>query len=1000
MPTIEERTAAFYAWERRGRGWTSYPYCVELEPPYVPYRWLGSESRGVDDARRHTWLSSLVESLRGRDEASPPPELAAVQEPVPGSFSWQGPVREFQVALPPEAKVSDIATSRWLQSLATTTEPVAFEVVGERRNVELRVCCGAGDARAVLGTLEAFFPSVVAVPASDSLGARWHGSPGSWVSIFEFGLAREYMVPLAVLSSEPDPLTPFVGALGELDEGDLSVLQILFQPTRAPWEESIARAVLTPSGKPFFADAPEITKVAVEKVAAPLYAVVLRIGVKAGDGERAWSTLCRVAGGLGQFGSPARNELIPLAADDLTVLEGDLLARTTHRSGMLLSLLELASLVHLPGESLQVAALSRVKARTKRAPEGVRSGSGVRLGENDHRSETAPVHLPLESRMRHMHLVGASGTGKSTLLVNVILQDIEAGHGVGVLDPHGDLIDELLGRLSEDRVDVVLFDPADGEYVMGWNMLGASSEVEKELLASDLVGVFRRLSTSWGDQMSAVLDTAILSFLESERGGTLIDLRQFLVDRAFRTEFLETVRDPHLVSFWTTEFPVLAGRKAQAPILTRLNTFLRSRMIRRIVTEQQQQLDFRDLVDSGRIFLGKLAQGLIGEENAALLGSLVVSKFHQVTLMRQDQRPEERRPYLLHLDEVHHVATPSMAALFSGARKYRLGVTAAHQDLYQLHSRVPEVERAILANAYTRICFRVGEEDARSLARGFESFEADDLMNLETGEAICRVGRRQDDFNLRTFLPNELDPEQAQALRESIRERSRQRWARRLDERHEEQIASVEVGAEAVPEEESKTDAPAKLSPPPRDKAQATRPEAPKPKMAPGRGGPEHTYLQGLVSQWGQARGYRVELEHEVPGGRVDVALLGQQKAIACEISVSTSAGHEVQNVRRCLAADFDAVIVVSLKKRFLKEVGNRLDSELADDERARVHLFAPNELAAFLADEPLDETTVAGYRVRTRYTPPESQPPDAKEERLASVIGKSLKRLQRRKQR
>ena len=998
MPTIEERTAAFYAWERRGRGWSSYPTCVELEPPYLPYRWLGIETRAADDARRPTWLSAFVDSLGGRGEAQLPSEAPAFEEPVPGSFSWQGPVREFQVTLPPEAKVSDVATSRWLQSLATTTEPIAFEVVGQGRRVELRVSCGAGDARAVLGTLEAFFPSVVTVPAGDTLGSRWEGSPGTWVSILEFGLAREFMVPLAVPSTDPDPLTPFVGALGELEEGALSVLQILFEPTRAPWEESVARAVLTPSDKPFFADAPEITKLAAEKVASPLYAVALRIGVKADDGNKAWSTLCRVAGGLGQFGSPARNELIPLAADDLNALEVDLLARTTHRSGMLLSLLELASLVHLPGESLQVGALARVRTSTNRAPESVRKAEGVLLGENEHRAETVEIHLPLEARLRHMHVVGASGTGKSTLLVNLILQDIEQGHGVGVLDPHGDLIDEVLGRLPKERVDeVVLFDPAENEYVIGWNMLGAGSEVEKELLASDLVGVFRRLSTSWGDQMSAVLDTAILSFLESERGGTLVDLRQFLVDRAFRTKFLATVRDPHLVSFWTTEFPVLAGRKAQAPILTRLNTFLRSRMIRRVVTEERQQLDFRDLVDSGRIFLGKLAQGLIGEENASLLGSLLVSKFHQVTLMRQDQSPEERRPFLLHLDEVHHVATPSMAALFSGARKYRLGVTAAHQDMYQIHARVPEVERAMLANAHTRICFRAGEEDARSLARGFESFEAEDLMNLETGEAICRVGRRQDDFNLRTLMARELDPQEAQTRRELVRDRSREHWARQVDEREKEQFPSVEVEERVESKEDSSVEKPE----PPRARSKSGTQAAPRPSPTPGRGGPEHKYLQELIKRWAQERGFKALIEHELPdGGRVDIALQRGEVRIACELAVASTVELETANVQKCLAAGFDAVAAVSLKKPFLRKLRSSLHEELTEAQLARVELYSPEEFLSYLASEPVEESqdSVAGYQVRVKYKATDAHEQKAKQKAVSQVLIKRLQKLKGKK--
>ncbi len=204
--------------------------------------------------------------------------------------------------------------------------------------------------------------------------------------------------------------------------------------------------------------------------------------------------------------------------------------------------------------------------------------------------------------------------------------------------------------------------------------------------------------------------------------------------------------------------------------------FLRSKLIRRVVTVRNPKLDFARVTDSGHIFLGKLATGAIGEENAALLGSLLVSKFHQVTLAREAQTVEQRRPFFLYIDEFHHVATPSMASLFSGMRKYRLGLTVAHQDLYQLHKSVPEVERSLLANAYTRICFRVGEEDARGLAKGFSFFEAEDLMGLGLGEAICRVGGRDADFNLRTEKLPPVDREEAQARVAILRSLSGQRW--------------------------------------------------------------------------------------------------------------------------------------------------------------------------------------------------------------------------------
>src|SRR5690606_18680663 len=188
-----------------------------------------------------------------------------------------------------------------------------------------------------------------------------------------------------------------------------------------------------------------------------------------------------------------------------------------------------------------------------------------------------------------------------------------------VLDPHGDLVDDVLARLPEERIpDAVLFDPSDPEAVVGWNVLSAESEAERQLLASDLVAVFRRLSTSWGDQMTAVLANATLAFLDSPRGGTLLDLRRFLVEPGFRAEYLKSIGDPHLRGFWTTEFPMLVGRRPQAPILTRLDTMLRHRLVRDVLAMETGHLDFRALIEEKRVFLARLAQGAIGRENAAL----------------------------------------------------------------------------------------------------------------------------------------------------------------------------------------------------------------------------------------------------------------------------------------------------------------------------------------------------------------------------------------------
>ena len=235
--------------------------------------------------------------------------------------------------------------------------------------------------------------------------------------------------------------------------------------------------------------------------------------------------------------------------------------------------------------------------------------------------------------------------GQSSLLLNLIRQDIANGDGVAVLDPHGDLIDQILDFIPAERIDdVVLVHLSDEEFPVGFNILQAHSETEKRLLASDLVAMFRRLSTSWGDQMDTVL---------------------------------QTVQDPELIYYWQNVFPQLGGGKSIGSVLTRLQDFFSRKPLRNMVSQRDNKLDFADIMDSGKIFLAKLSEGLCGEENTYLIGTLFISKFQQLAMAQQAQRLEARRDFWLYIDEFQHFITPSMAKILTGARKYRLGLTLA-----------------------------------------------------------------------------------------------------------------------------------------------------------------------------------------------------------------------------------------------------------------------------------------------------------------------------------
>ncbi len=1014
---IEFLTEEFYAWERRGRGWLTWPEPVELEPPFRPcFIPRPAPAPGsLDDGRKSTFLSKFTDRIIGAsNNSSGEDEDVAQLTDEPEAELWYGheELSELLVAVPPDLDIARESAEQFLLAVPKAAGSIAFELVGNAECVRVLLACGTAAEPSVAQTLKAYFPDVLVSRQPNSLPELWASAEGSCVVVADVGLAHEFMVPLRLIRRfDVDPLASIVGSLADLRHGETGVFQVLFQRTHHPWAREALNAVLDDRGSPFFIDAPEISALAKAKVARPLFTAVLRIGVKAGGHDRALAIARRLISALSVLADPNANELIPLRNGPgyrTSDHEADLLLRRTRRSGMILNVEELVSLVHLPTSTVRDSRLLRHGRKTRPAASLVNQG-GVSLGQNTHDGKTIEVRLSAEQRARHLYAIGASGTGKSTLLLNLIKQDLESGDGLAVLDPHGDLIDRILGLVPEHRLDdVILIDPGDAEYPIGFNVLSAGSELEQTLLASDLVGTFRRLSMSWGDQMTSVLGNAILAFLENERSGTLVDLRRFLVEAAFRKDILQTVRDPEVAYFWEREFTLLRG-KPQAPILTRLDTFLRPKPIRYMVAQKSTRLDLRRAMDEGKVILCRLSHGAIGEENAYLLGTLLVSKLHQVAMSRQDIAEGERRPFYLYIDEFHHFVTESMAAILSGARKYRLGLVLAHQDLRQLQSRSSDVFASVIANPCTRVCFRVGDEDARLLAKGFSSFTADDLQNLGTGDAICRVERADFDFNLRTPPLPSVDPAVALARRQRVVARTREQygtpraeieallWPKPLE------VQPEIMGYRHSVQESTRPSIPRQVRAHEVDsgirEVPASGENVSKASLA-GRGGPQHRYIQELIRRWAEAHEWRATVEDRVFDGlgHVDVALRKGECRVACEIAVSSPAEKEVQNLQKCLAAGFSFVAEISTEKRRLGAIRALAKKQLPPEDFARVAFVSPEELFELLpsleAPPTERETTVRGYRVRVRHQAVERALQDERRDAVSAVIAKALRRI------
>ena len=1008
MATVHEQlTEQFQAWERRGRGWQVFSRPVVLEPPFRPFEGhYQPDTPAVDDGRRPTILSSLFQTIVGNHNAEPPaPPQIAEEESEPQPMIRDSLV-ELQTSLPANLNIPKEAFEQFLSNLALCREPITFELLGVENRVAAQFALHPDDAPSVRRQLQAYFPEAVFLPCENTLENAWLTCSGEDELAVEFGLAREFMLRLA--SGKLDPFIGIIGALSELQAGELGLFQVLFQPAREPWADSIVWSVTHADGKPFFVNMPELADGAKNKVARPLYAAVVRIAVRTESQERTLQLARDLASSLRVFANPSGNELIPLSNEDYPFEEHveDVLHRQSRRTGMLLNSDELIGFVHLPSSAVRSAAFRRDTGKSKAAPAIARVATGILLGNNVHAGSAVEVRLSPEQRVRHCHIIGASGTGKSTLLLNLISSDIANGQGLAMLDPHGDLIDRILGCISSERIaDVILFDAADETHSIGFNILTAHSDLEKTLLASDLISVFQRLSASWGDQMASVMQNAILAFLESSRGGTLADLRRFLLDAEFRNEFLTTVTDPDLIYYWRKGFPQLGGNKSIGPVLTRLETFLTPKPVRYIVSQQANRLDFAGMMDSGKIFLAKLSQGQIGKENAFLLGSLLMSKFQQTAMSRQAQHITARRDFWLYLDECHHFITPSTAEIVSGARKYRLGLTLAHQELRQLQ-RDQETASAVLSNCYTRVVFRVGDDDARKLSDGFAFFEARDLQNLDIGQAICRVERSDFDFNLAVPLRAEPDESVARERRQAIIAASRQIYATPRAE--VEAMLASKLQPSRPPTPPAPTQAPVvvapispepvkvvavpKLSEPPTPPvvepkltevvppvvALVSKPpvvvekKPPGPPADLGKGGEQHKAMQQRIKEAADTLGFRSVIEKQIGESQesIDLFLERSGQQVACEISVSTTIDHEVGNVRKCLKAGVPQVAVICVSQDRLQKIAAAVTGSLGAEASARVAYYEPDQFIAYLKTLPVPVslnavTTHHGYKVK-----------------------------------
>lgn len=403
----------------------------------------------------------------------------------------------------------------------------------------------------------------------------------------------------------------------------------------------------------------------------------------------------------------------------------------------------------------------------------------VIIGTREDWGQETPVFLSCRDRRQHLYAIGKSGTGKTTLLRNMIVQDIEAGRGVGVIDPHGDLAADILDHIPRRRVeDVTYFDPADTEHPPGFNLLAQVPADRRHLVASGVVAAFKGIFPDFfGPRMEYIFYAAVAALLDCENV-SFLGLQRMLSDDRYRSWVIRQVKDPMVLAFWRHEFESHDKRtraEIVSPILNKVGPMLMAPPVRNILGQVQNRIDCRFMMDRGRIFVANLAKGKLGADKANLIGSFLVAQFQLAAMSRADVPEDERRDFFLFVDEFGSFVSDSFSAILSEARKYRLCLTLSHQYLRQLR---PGILDAVVGNVGSMVAFRIGHEDAQSLELAFcKSYPASAFTSLNNGEVYAKLladGRDAEPFLARTFPPQG----RWHARRETIIDRSRERYTR------------------------------------------------------------------------------------------------------------------------------------------------------------------------------------------------------------------------------
>jgi len=641
-------------------------------------------------------------------------------------------------------------------------ERVSFEIAVKNKRIGFYVWVPVHLKSFVEDQIYAQYPSVQISEVVDYTKAR---TSADRQLVAELRLSANEVLPIKTFPSfEVDPLAAITAALAQFDNDEEAWIQLVIGPAADNWYKRSERYAAKLRGQPsgssllrtlFAPDsatkpAPKLTEFqstqagAVEEKSHKLaYEVCLRIVYRGNTSlPKAKMRLQAITASFKQFNTTYLNGFTQryLGSDDALV--NLFKRRSFSKNRFVCNIEEIASLYHLPHTNVETPNILWASAKTAEPPANlplisdaisaeVRAGLSP-IAVTNFRGNNAMFGLPRSDRGRHLYILGQTGVGKSGLLELLTISDIFSPYGFAVIDPHGDYASNILKRIPEQRVnDVVYFNPADTDFPIAFNPMEVYDPKLKTHVCSELIGVLKRIFESWGPRLEYILRYSILALLDYPNA-TMLDITRILTDEKFRKEVIGYIQDPVVKNFWTVEFASWNGRfasEAVAPVLNKVGAFTANPIIRNIIGQAKSSFNIREIMDGRKILIVNLSRGLIGEDNAALLGALLVTKIQMAAMSRADiEDIDQRIPFYLYVDEFQNFATDSFTTILSEARKYALTLTVANQYIAQM---APSVKDAVFGNVGSIISFRTSADDARTMIKYFEPhFNDYDLVHL------------------------------------------------------------------------------------------------------------------------------------------------------------------------------------------------------------------------------------------------------------------------------